>query len=63
MAAKFDGGPAVRTPGRPAIGERVDVRIAPDALARVDAFAAEAGITRAEAIRSLIDAGLAADDG
>lgn len=40
--------------GRPAIGERVEVRIPPDALARLDAEAARQGITRAELVRDIV---------
>lgn len=37
--------------GRPAIGERVELRIPADMLARIDARAERDGISRAEAIR------------
>lgn len=40
--------------GRPAIGERVEVRIPPDLLARLDAEAARQGITRAELVRDIV---------
>lgn len=44
--------------GRPAIGERVELRIPPPLLARVDAEAARLGVSRAEAIRQTIERGL-----
>jgi hypothetical protein len=46
-----------RGPGRPAIGEPVNIRLG-DLLGRVDAFAAAAGRTRADAIRELVASGL-----
>lgn len=46
-------------PGRPEIGGAVHVRLG-DELARVDAWAAKEGIKRAEAVRRLVSAGLAA---
>ncbi len=46
-----------RGPGRPAIGDAINVRLG-DLLGRVDAFAAESGVSRAEAIRELVAAGL-----
>jgi metal-responsive CopG/Arc/MetJ family transcriptional regulator len=36
----------------------VPVRITPDVLARLDAYAERADITRSEAVRQLIEAGL-----
>jgi metal-responsive CopG/Arc/MetJ family transcriptional regulator len=46
--------------GRPATGEtpRVGVRLAPETIGRVDAFAASEGIDRSEAIRRLVVKGL-----
>jgi hypothetical protein len=46
-------------PGRPATGKgaQVQVRFHPDDMAIVDAYAAEHGISRPEAIRRLIRAG------
>jgi hypothetical protein len=46
-----------RGPGRPTIGEPINIRLG-DLLGRVDAFATAAGQTRAEAIRELVTAGL-----
>lgn len=48
-----------RGPGRPEVGGRVTVSLGDDRLARVDAAAALAGITRAEMLRRMIDAALA----
>lgn len=36
----------------------VPVRIAPDVLALLDAYAERAGVTRSDAVRQLIEAGL-----
>ena len=47
-----------RGPGRPEIGEAINVRLGDQRLARVDAFARERGLTRAAALRDLVDAGL-----
>ena len=47
-------------PGRPAIGEPIKVRLGEDLQVLVDQWAAERGVARAEAIRQLITAGLAA---
>jgi hypothetical protein len=47
-----------RRPGRPEIGEPVQVRLG-DLLGAVDAYAAAKGIKRAEAIRQLVTTGLA----
>jgi metal-responsive CopG/Arc/MetJ family transcriptional regulator len=51
--------------GRPRIGERVSVRLADETLIELDARAAAAGVTRAEAIRLLVVSALATkpDDG
>jgi hypothetical protein len=43
---------------RPVIGEPVNIRLGADLLPRVDRYAAEAGISRAEAIRVLVMQGL-----
>jgi hypothetical protein len=47
-----------RRPGRPEIGEPVQVRLG-DLLGAVDAFANAKGVKRAEAIRQLVSTGLA----
>jgi hypothetical protein len=47
-----------RRPGRPEIGDPVGVRLG-DLLGAVDAYAAQHGVKRAEAIRQLVSAGLA----
>jgi hypothetical protein len=52
--------PVRRGPGRPAIGERTTARLDAETLAAVDRFAAGLAIQRAEAIRRLVVAGLAA---
>lgn len=46
-------------PGRPATGkgEQVQVRFKPDDMAIVDAYAAQHGVSRPEAIRRLVRAG------
>jgi hypothetical protein len=49
-----EAGGIVTGRGRPAIGERVEVRIPPDLLARLDAEAARQGITRAELVRDIV---------
>lgn len=49
-----------RGPGRPAIGDAINVRLG-DQLEPVDTWAAEQGVSRAEAIRSLITRQLAAE--
>ena len=49
-----------RGPGRPEIGEAINVRLGDKRLARVDAFAAGRELTRAAALRNLVDAGLTA---
>ena len=46
-----------RGPGRPEIGAPVQVRLG-DLLPMVDAWAAERGVKRAEAVRQLVSAGL-----
>lgn len=48
---------AQRGPGRPAIGGAVHVRLG-DTVERVDRFAAEHRISRAEAVRRLTEIGL-----
>lgn len=40
--------------GRPEIGAPINVRLGNDLLAEVDAYAAELGFSRAEAIRQLV---------
>lgn len=49
-----------RRPGRPPIGEAVNIRLGDALLARVDERAAERGESRAEAIRGLVSEALAA---
>ncbi|GHC40003.1 hypothetical protein GCM10010348_79160 [Streptomyces anthocyanicus] len=44
--------------GRPAVGPKVEVRLDPDILARVDERAAKEGVKRAEMLRRLIITGL-----
>lgn len=46
-----------RLPGRPAIGGAVHVRLG-DVLARVDEWAERNEVTRAEAVRRLVELGL-----
>lgn len=46
-----------RRPGRPPIGEAINVRLGA-LLTQVDGFAATQGVNRAEAIRHLVEAGL-----
>ena len=48
-----------RGPGRPEIGPPVLIRFGDDLLARVDAYATEHDIKRAEAVRRLVAAALA----
>lgn len=47
-------------PGRPAIGKPVNVRLG-DALERVDTWATRHGTSRADAVRQLVEIGLAAE--
>lgn len=47
-----------RGPGRPEIGQEVKVRLGDDQRTQVDELAVAAGVTRAEQLRRLIDAGL-----
>ncbi|MFV0318678.1 MAG: CopG family transcriptional regulator [Microthrixaceae bacterium] len=51
--------------GRPSIGDRVSVRLPDDLLAVLDRRARDAGLSRAEAIRILLDRALSpsSDDG
>ena len=49
-----EAGGIVTGRGRPAIGERVEVRIPPDLLARLDADADRHGVTRAEHLRAIL---------
>jgi hypothetical protein len=44
--------------GRPEVGKPINVRLGDDLLRQVDAYAATAGIKRAEAVRQLIQRGL-----
>lgn len=44
--------------GRPPIGPAVQVRLTPDLLARIDRWAKRQGVTRAEAIRRLVERAL-----
>lgn len=44
--------------GRPTVGPKVEVRLDPDTLAKVDARATEEGVKRAEMLRRIIVAGL-----
>ncbi|CAL9369041.1 ribbon-helix-helix domain-containing protein [Streptomyces sp. enrichment culture] len=44
--------------GRPTVGPKVETRLDPDTLAKVDARAAKEGVARAEMLRRLIIAGL-----
>jgi hypothetical protein len=53
----FGSLPAERGPGRPDIGGRVQVRLG-DLLEQVDDYAGQRGISRAQAIRELVSAGL-----
>lgn len=50
---------ATRRPGRPTTGRPIQVRLSPDVLAHVDAWADAEGVTRAEAIRRLLTAATA----
>ena len=45
-------------PGRPAVGAKVQVRLSPHLLSRLDARAAIDGVSRAESIRRLLDEAL-----
>lgn len=44
--------------GRPAVGTPVNIRLGADLLDQVDQYAAAEGISRAEAIRQLVQRGL-----
>lgn len=46
--------------GRPEIGQPINIRLGNDLLAKVDAYAAAASISRAEAVRVLVAKGLEA---
>ena len=54
----MDGGDVVtgRGRGRPPVGPRIDIRLSAAVLAVLDAEAAELDVTRAELVRSIIDA-------
>ena len=43
--------------GRPEIGQPVNIRLG-EALARVDSYAERVGVTRAQAVRALVNAAL-----
>lgn len=60
-AGERDSWQEVRRPGRPEVGGAVHVRLG-DLLGRVDRFAAWHEVSRAEAIRMLIEAGLTASN-
>ena len=45
-------------PGRPPVGPQVSIAMIPDMLARIDAAAARAGISRAEWVRRACAAAL-----
>lgn len=51
-----------RGPGRPEIGGLIRAKIGADLRARLDEWANQHGMTRSEAIRSLIQTGLAQED-
>jgi len=44
--------------GRPAIGQVVELRLAPEALTKIDKLAAKHKLPRAEVIRALVGIGL-----
>jgi hypothetical protein len=44
--------------GRPVVGPKVETRLPESVLAKVDAFAAQHSLSRAEALRQLVDEGL-----
>lgn len=44
--------------GRPEIGQPINIRLGDDLLAAVDNYAADCGVSRAEAIRELVQRGL-----
>ena len=52
-----------RGPGRPAIGEAINIRLGDELLTAVDARAAAAGKTRAETIRALVAAAVGGSGG
>lgn len=53
----------IRDPvSRPPVGAKVEVRLPPDTLVGVDRLAQATGATRAATLRSLIEAGLVAQD-
>ena len=45
-------------PGRPPVGPQVNIAMSPDMLARIDAAAAGAGVSRAEWVRRACAAAL-----
>jgi hypothetical protein len=54
-AVRYFGETAERGPGRPAIGGRVTIPVGDGRLAVVDAWARDRKVSRAEAIRQLLD--------
>lgn len=50
-----------RGPGQPAIGRPVPIRFSADVLAKLDARATDAGVSRAEIVRRLINTALIGD--
>jgi len=52
----------VHGPGRPAIGDAVNLRLGDDLLSEVGEYAERTGISRAQAVRYLIGLGLANND-
>lgn len=51
-----------RGPGRPAVGPAINTRVSADQLRRLDAWASARGLTRAEAIRRIVDSALGASE-
>lgn len=49
-----------RGPGRPEVGKPINVRLGDELLGRVDAWAEKLGKSRADILRELVEAGLAA---
>ncbi len=47
-----------RGPGRPEVGPRVEIRVPQAMLAKLDAFAAELQVSRAEAVRRIVERAL-----
>lgn len=61
--ARYFGEAAERGPGRPAIGGRVTIPIGDGRVSAVDAWARDRKVSRAEAIRQLLDIALKATPG